>query len=425
MGSHFKLGRLHVYLINNPDYIEKILIYDHSNFSKGPRLQSAKRLLGEGLVTSEGEFHKSQRKLIQPLFLPKKISSYGAIMTDRALRMIQEWKNGSVVNIHSELMKVTLSIICKSVMDYDMESKQARDFGNAFSITKKYASRLQHPLGQILDRVPILPKVAQAKGAGKTLNTIVYGLISERRKVIEKGTNDKSFSGADLLSKLIKVQADDGSIMTDKQLRDEIITILIAGHETTSNALTWTYYLLSQNPQVERRVFEEIDSVLGGNSEEYKQPSIADLPKLNYVEKVFREAMRLYPPVWTMGRFVQNDYTLGGYTIPKGSSLMFSQYVMHHNTKYYDNPESFDPDRWTEEFKMHLPRFSYFPFGGGIRGCVGEPFAWQEGILLIATISSYWSMRLAPNQSVKLQPGITLNPKNGIKMKLKSRQRSS
>ena len=407
------------------DYIEKILIYDHSNFSKGPRLQSAKRLLGEGLVTSEGEFHKSQRKLIQPLFLPKKISSYGAIMTDRALRMIQEWKNGSVVNIHSELMKVTLSIICKSVMDYDMESKQARDFGNAFSITKKYASRLQHPLGQILDRVPILPKVAQAKGAGKTLNTIVYGLISERRKVIEKGTNDKSFSGADLLSKLIKVQADDGSIMTDKQLRDEIITILIAGHETTSNALTWTYYLLSQNPQVERRVFEEIDSVLGGNSEGYKQPSIADLPKLNYVEKVFREAMRLYPPVWTMGRFVQNDYTLGGYTIPKGSSLMFSQYVMHHNTKYYDNPESFDPDRWTEEFKMHLPRFSYFPFGGGIRGCVGEPFAWQEGILLIATISSYWSMRLAPNQSVKLQPGITLNPKNGIKMKLKSRQRSS
>jgi cytochrome P450 len=339
--------------------------------------------------------------------------------------MIQEWKNGSVVNIHSELMKVTLSIICKSVMDYDMESKQARDFGNAFSITKKYASRLQHPLGQILDRVSILPKVAQAKGAGKTLNTIVYGLISERRKVIEKGTNDKSFSGADLLSKLIKVQADDGSIMTDKQLRDEIITILIAGHETTSNALTWTYYLLSQNPQIERRVFEEIDLVLGGNSEEYKQPSIADLPKLNYVEKVFREAMRLYPPVWTMGRFVQNDYTLGEYTIPKGSSLMFSQFVMHHNTKYYDNPESFDPDRWTEEFKMHLPRFSYFPFGGGIRGCVGEPFAWQEGILLIATISSYWSMRLAPNQSVKLQPGITLNPKNGIKMKLKSRQRSS
>ena len=234
---------MHVYLINNPDYIEKILIYDHSNFSKGPRLQSAKRLLGEGLVTSEGEFHKSQRKLIQPLFLPKKISSYGVIMTDRALRMIQGWKNGSVVNIHSELMKVTLSIICKSVMDYEMESKQAKDFGNAFEITKKYSSRLQHPLGQILDRVPILPKVAQSRSAGKTLNAIVYGLISERRKEIESGAKDKSSSGEDLLSKLIIVQGDDGSAMTDTQLRDEIITILIAGHETTSNALTWTYCL--------------------------------------------------------------------------------------------------------------------------------------------------------------------------------------
>lgn len=423
--SHFKLGRMHVYLINNPDYIEKILIFDNSNFSKGPRLQTAKRLLGEGLVTGEGEFHKSQRKLIQPLFLPKKISSYGAVMTDRALRMIQGWRNGSVVNIHSELMKVTLSIICKSVMDYEMESKQAKDFGNAFEITKKYSSRLQHPLGQILDRVPILPKVAQSRSAGKMLNTIVYGLISERRKEIESGAKDKSSSAEDLLSKLIIVQADDGSTMTDTQLRDEIITILIAGHETTSNALTWIYYLLSQNPQIERRVFEEIDQVLGGNGEEYKQPSVVDLPKLKYVENVFRESMRLYPPVWTMGRFAVNDYPLGGYTIPKGSSIMFSQYVMHHSAKYYDNPDTFDPDRWTEEFKMHLPRFSYFPFGGGIRGCVGEPFAWQEGILLIATISSYWSMRLAPNQHVKLQPGITLNPKNGIKMKLKSRRKSS
>jgi cytochrome P450 len=418
--SHFKLGRQHVYLINNPDYIEKILIYDHSNFKKGPRLQTAKRIIGEGLVTSEGEFHKKQRKLIQPLFLPKRISSYGAIMTDRALRMIQQWKDGSIINIHAELMKVTLSIICKSVMNYEMESKQAKDFAKAFSISKKYSSRLQHPIGHVLDHVPILPKVAQASHARKTLDSIVYGLISERRKEREKG-NDTSAN--DLLSKLIQVQDEDGSVMSDKQLRDEVITILIAGHETTSNALTWTYYLLSQNPQVEKKVFEEIDSVLGGNGEEYSKPSFADLPKLKYIENVFREAMRVYPPVWSMGRFVEDDYSLGGYTIPKGSSLLFSQYVMHHNSKYYNKPESFDPDRWTEEFKMHLPRFSYFPFGGGIRGCIGEPFAWQEGILLIATISSYWSMRLAPNEQVKLEPGITLNPKNGIKMRLRSRKR--
>jgi cytochrome P450 len=418
--SHFKLGRQHVYLINNPDYIERILIYDHSNFKKGQRLQTAKRVVGEGLVTSEGEFHKKQRKLIQPLYLPKKISSYGAIMTDRALGMIQQWKDGSIVNIHAELMKVTLSIICKSVMNYEMGSKQAKDFAKAFSISKKYSSRLQHPLGHVLDHVPILPKVAQASAARKTLDSIVYGLISERRKEMKAG---KDIAANDLLSRLIQVQDEDGSIMSDKQLRDEIITILIAGHETTSNALTWTYYLLSQNPQAERKVFEEIDSVFIGNGQkQHLKPSVADLPKLKYVEKVFREAMRIYPPVWSMGRFVEEDYSLGSYTIPKGSSLLFSQYVMHHNSKYYNNPESFHPDRWTEEFKMHLPRFSYFPFGGGIRGCIGEPFAWQEGILLIATISSYWSTRLAPNERVKLEPGITLNPKKGIKMRLRARR---
>ena len=242
----------------------------------------------------------------------------------------------------------------------------------------------------------------------------MYGLISDRRAK----KDENSVVGNDLLSRLIQVQGDDGNCMSDKQIRNEIITMLIADHETTSNALTWTYYLLSQNPQIEKRVFEEIDSVLGGNGGDDGQPSVGDLPKLKYVEKVFREAMRIYPPVWSMGRIVEEDYSLGGYTIPKGSSLIFSQYVMHHNSKYYDEPESFDPDRWTEEFKMHLPRFSYFPFGGGIRGCIGEPFAWQEGILLMSTISNYWSMRLAQGERVKLESGITLNPKNGIKMKL-------
>jgi cytochrome P450 len=420
--SHFKLGRQHVYLINDPDYIEKILIYDqpHSNFKRN-RVQVAKRILGEGLITSEGEFHKKQRKLIQPLFFPKKISSYGDIMTDRALRMIQQWKDGTIIDIHAELMMVTLSIICKSVMNYEMESKQAKDFAKAFAIIKNYSSRLQHPIGHVLDHIPILPKVAQSRRAVKTLDSIVYGLISERRKEIQKG-ND--IDANDLLSRLIKVQDEDGSVMSDKQLRDEVITMLLAGHETTANALTWTYYLLSQNPRVEKKVFDEIDSVLRGNGKEYSKPSVADLPKLKYVEKVFREALRFYPTIWCMGRGVETeDYSLGGYTIPKGSALLFSQYVMHHNSKYYNKPESFDPDRWTEEFKMHLPRFSYFPFGGGIRGCIGEPFAWQEGILLIAAISSYWSMRLAPNQNVKLAAGITLNPKNGIKMKIKARRR--
>ena len=212
--------------------------------------------------------------------------------------------------------------------------------------------------------------------------------------------------------------------MSDKQVRDEVMTIFIAGHETTANALTWTFYLLSQYPDVEKKLHDEIDSVLGanddsnGHDDSKKIPTVDDIPKLQYTEKVLRESMRLYPPVWTMGRYVENDYYVGEYTIPAGSSILFSQYVMHHDPRYYEEPEHFNPDRWTTKFKTDLPRFSYFPFGGGIRGCVGEPFAWMEGILIIATIAQKWTMHLVPGQRIKLDPAITLRPKYGMKMKL-------
>jgi cytochrome P450 len=231
---------------------------------------------------------------------------------------------------------------------------------------------------------------------------------------------------------------DETSSMMDKQIRDHLITMLIAGHETTANALTWTYYLLAQHPEIEKKLFEEIDSILSTKTQtqqqnatpennarklnrSYRNVTSSDVPKLKYVEKVFREAMRLYPPVWTIGRIVEEEYKIGDYTIPKESALFMSQYVMHRNPKYYDNPEVFNPDRWTDEFKRQLPRFSYFPFGGGLRGCIGEPFAWQEGIMLITTISSYWKMNLHPDQKVKIDHGATLNPKNGIKMILEAR----
>jgi cytochrome P450 len=213
--------------------------------------------------------------------------------------------------------------------------------------------------------------------------------------------------------------------MTDHQIRDNVITMLIAGHETTSNAVTWTYYIISQHPEVEQKMFKEIDTVLlkniDGKKKTYRNPTIKDLPKFKYIEKIFRESMRIYPPVWSIGRLVEEDYLIDKYTIPKGSSILMSQYVMHHDSRYYDNPSEFNPDRWTDEFKRHLPRFSYFPFGGGIRGCIGESFAWQEGILLIATVSSYWKLELIPNQKIRMDPGITLNPKNGIKMKSRIR----
>lgn len=460
--SYFKLGRQNVYMLNNPDYIERVLIYDHKNFKKGKRLQTAKRFLGEGLVTSEGEKHDSQKKIIHPFFLPKKISSFGPIMTGYALDMCKNWKDGSEIDIHKEMAKVTLSIICKSMMDYDMQSDESEEFGRSFAISKNYSKRLQHPLGHILDSIPVLPKVIESRKAAKTLDSIVYKLMSTRKNEIStqgelpspKSTGKSQNTRDDLLTGLLLLEnpdqtknqennlnnsspQDDGDnqIMSGQQIRDHIITMLIAGHETTANALTWTYYLLAQHPEIEQKVFEEIDSVLKNNfapkiktdnnnvtSEEYRLPTSKDIPKLNYIEKVFRESMRLFPPVWSIGRIVEDDYKVGNYVIPKDSAIFMSQYAMHRNPKYYEDPEQFNPERWTDDFKRHLPRFSYFPFGGGLRGCIGEPFAWQEGILLIATISSYWKMGLKPNQKIKMDPGITLNPKKGIKMILNARK---
>jgi cytochrome P450 len=434
--SYFKLGpKQHVYLINNPDYIEKVLIYDHRNFKKGKRLQTAKTLLGEGLVTSEGDFHNRQRRLIQPIFHPRQIMAYAKIMTDYAMRFRDRWKDGDTLDISQEMMQLTLGIICKSVLNYDVES-EAKQVGKALTTTRNYSKRLQSPIGHVLDKIPILPAPRGAREAKKELDSLVYGLISDRRH--SQKTDNKNYD--DLLSRMLQAQdsnpdglgspnstqSSPNGDMSDKQVRDEVMTIFIAGHETTANALTWTFYLLSQYTDIEKKLHEEIDSVLraiDGNRDVIgKIPTADDIPKLQYTEKVLRESMRLYPPVWTMGRYVENDYKVGEYDIPSGSSILMSQYVMHHDRRYYKDPEQFNPDRWTPEFKTQLPRFSYFPFGGGIRGCIGEPFAWMEGILIIATISQKWKMHLVPGQRIKLDPAITLRPRYGVKMKLISRK---
>ena len=425
--SHFKLGRDHVYLINNPDYIEKVLVYDHRNFTKGRRLQLAKALLGEGLVTSEGDLHDRQRRIIQPIFHPKQISTYGKVITDYAVNLNQKWKDGDTVDILKEMMQLTLSIICKSVLDYDVES-EAEDVGKALTACRNYSKRLQSPLGHVLGKIPILPKAKGARKAREKLDKLVYSLIKERREGFE--SNIKSYD--DLLTRLLQAQdstvdnnttntndtSDSFLRMSDTQVRDEVMTIFIAGHETTANALTWIFYLLSQNPNIEKKLLDELVSIINSN----KTPTVDDIPKLKFTEKVLRESMRLYPPVWTIGRSVDNEYTLGKYTIPAGSTILMSQYVMHHDPRYYNEPDRFDPERWSSGARSSLPRFSYFPFGGGIRACIGEQFAWMEGILVLATIVRQWKMRLVRGQRVELDPAITLRPKYGMKMKLERRK---
>jgi cytochrome P450 len=415
--SHFKFGRQqHIYLLNNPRYIEDVLVKNHKNFTKNKTRQTTKRLLGEGLVTSEGEFHDRQRRIIQPTFHPNRIKTYGEIMITSAAHMCQQWEDGITLDIHKEMMHVTLAIISKSVLGSDIKSQD--EVGNALLTCMEYSNRVLMPFGQLIAKIPILPVNKGYQRAKKKLDLIVYSMIKEHRDKESKGT-----SNADLLYTLLQAQDAEAGIgrMNDSQLKDEVMTIFVAGHETTANALTWTFYLLSQYPTEEARVYEELCSVLG-DKDAKRIPTVEYISKLEYTEKVFRESMRLYPPVWTIARQAINDYKIDKYVLPAGSIILMSQYVMHHDPRHYSDPDLFYPDRWTKEAKLQIPRFSYFPFGGGIRGCVGEPFAWMEGILLIATICREWKMHHNPDHKVELKPLVTLRPKYGMSMTLERRK---
>jgi cytochrome P450 len=414
---HFKFGRQHIYLLNNPEYIEGILIRDHKNFIKSRGLQVSKRLLGEGLVTSEGEYHDRQRRLIQPTFHPNRIKGYGDIMTSHAVRMQERWKDGSTLDIHKEMMHVTSEIISKAVLGSDIKAEED-EVGVALQTCMEYFNRLQMPFGELIEKIPILHINKGYQSTKKKLDSIVYSMIKEHRDNETKGVYHKE----DLLYTLLQAQDTEAGIgrMTDLQLKDEVMTIFLAGHETTSNAFTWTFYLLSQHPTADDRLYAKLCSVLG-DKDAKRIPTVEDIPKLEYTEKVFRESMRLYPPAWTLGRKAINDYKVDKYVIPAGSIILMSQYIMHHDSRYFSDPDTFYPDRWTKEARLHLPRFSYFPFGGGIRGCVGEPFAWMEGILLLATICRHWKMHHDRDHKVGLKPLITLRPKYGMRMELESR----
>jgi len=427
--AHFKFGRQHVYLLNNPDYIEDVLIRNYKNFIKSKGLQVSKRLLGEGLVTSEGEYHDRQRRIIQPAFHPNLIKKYGEIMTFYAVNICEQWEDGITLDIHKEMVHVTSAIISKAVLGSDIRSEEGKQVGDALLTCAEYFNRLLMPFGELIEKIPILHINKGFQQAKKKLDSIVYNMIKEHRNNESKGETKQ-----DLLYTLLQAQDAEAGIrrMTDSELRDEVMTIFLAGHETTANALTWTFYLLSQNSTVETKLYDELCSVLDNSQDnsntssttrsKKRIPTIEDVPKLEYTEKVFRESMRLYPPAWTIGRQAINDYRLTKYVIPAGSIILMSQYVMHRNPNYFSDPELFYPDRWTKEAKSQLPRFSYFPFGGGIRGCVGEPFAWLEGILLIATICHRWKMHHEPNHKVELKPLITLRPKYGMRMKLERRK---
>jgi len=401
--SHFRIGPQEGFFLNHPDLIKEVLVSSHANFQKGLVLQRAKRLLGEGLLTSEGEFHRRQRRLAQPAFHRQRIASYADVMVDYAIRTGERWRDGQTVDVSEEMMRLTLGIVGKTLFDADVES-QTGEVGAAMTTLVELFDTLTMPFFEVLSKLP-LPQLRRFDAARKKLDQIIFSMVADRRK--------RGIDRGDLLSMLLLAQDEEGDNgnMTDLQLRDELMTIFLAGHETTANALTWTLYLLSQHPEVESSLFHEIDSVIGS-----RKPTFSDVGELRFTEMVFSESMRLYPPAWAIGRLAKVDSLIGGYLVPQKSLVIVSQYVTHRDERYYENPLVFDPQRWAPEVRESRPAFAYFPFGGGPRRCIGEGFAWMEGILLIATLAQQWKFRLVPNHPVALKPVVTLRPKYGMKM---------
>jgi cytochrome P450 len=405
----FRFGPQWALFINHPDLIKDVLVTHDHLFGKGRGLQRAKRLLGEGLLTSEGSFHRRQRRLAQPAFHRQRVQGYGTVMTHYADQARQRWQEGRTLDIDLEMMRLTLAIVAKALFDADV-TREAEAIGQALTTTMEWWRQLMLPFSELLEKLP-LPSIRRFKEARARLDATIYRIIEERRA-------DPRDRG-DLLSMLMAAQDSegDGTSMSDLQLRDELMTLFLAGHETTANVLTWTWYLLSQAPEVESRLHEELDRMLGG-----RLPQADDLPQLTYTEKVLAESMRLYPPAWIIGRRTLQEYEVSSYRLPPNTLILLSPFIMHRDARYYSDPEQFDPERWTPEAKAVRPRFSYFPFGGGSRQCIGESFAWMEGILLVATLAQRWRMRLLPGHPVAPRPLVTLRPKFGMKMTIERRE---
>ncbi|HKR59058.1 MAG TPA: cytochrome P450 [Pyrinomonadaceae bacterium] len=401
--SFFRMGPQQAFFFNHPDYIKDILVTNNQNFMKGLALQRAKRLLGEGLLTSEGSFHRRQRRLAQPAFHRARIASYADVMTQYAEQTRNQWRDGETLDISEEMMRLTLGVVGKTLFDADVAS-DAREVGEAMTVAMDLFNTITIPFFELIEKLP-LPQIRRLNQAKAKLDAIIYRMVNERRSSGE--------DRGDLLSMLLLSQdtEGDGGQMTDVQLRDELLTIFLAGHETTANALTWTLYLLSQNLEAEETLHQEIDNVLAG-----RLPRFEDVARLKYTEMVLAESMRLYPPAWAVGRAALVDCEVAGYFVPKKSLVLMSQFVMHRDQRYFEDPLRFNPNRWTAEAREARPQFSYFPFGGGPRRCIGEGFAWMEGILLLATLVQRWRMRLAPGHSVAMKPVITLRPKHGMRM---------
>jgi cytochrome P450 len=400
-----RLGNTTTYVLVNPEHIDYVLRSHADNFMKDMMTRWLIPLVGEGLVTSEGAFWRRQRKLAQPAFQRKEIERYAAMMVEHTERMLESWHDGQVRDLHEDLMHLTLSIVAKTLFDAELGG-DASLVGESLEVVMNYFMSPMRWFG-IREWLP-LPSTRQYHRAIKRIDDIIYGIIRQRR---ESGQDP-----GDLLSRLLAAQDEQGSGMTDRQLRDESVTLMLAGHETTALVLFYTFSLLANSPEAEGRLASELREVLGD-----RPPTAADVPSLRYTEWVVREAMRLYPPAWGIAREALADCEIGGYHVPKGTQLFMIQWLVHRDPRWFDDPEAFRPERWDHDLIKRLPRCAYFPFGDGPRICIGNHFAMMEAVLILATIARKYRLTIESGQTLELLPSVTLRPRHGLRMRIKAR----
>ncbi len=401
-----------LYVLRRPEHLKEVLVTRASSFSKEhSAFKNLSRFLGAGLLTSDGEDWTRQRRMVAPAFSPTRLSEYSAVMREEAEATSTRWRDGARLEMGREMMELTLQVVSRTLFGHDVR-------GETEAVARAMATfqtKMSRP-----DLMPAWfpsPTRNKIKNAIETIDRVIFGMI-ERRK--EDNANGRSAAARPDLLQMLLTAVDsegDGSGMSHQEVRDQLVTLFLAGHETTSHALTWTLYLLSQNPEAAQRLQAELDAVLGGRA-----ASFSDLPKLVYTEQVLQEAMRLYPPVYSIARRACEDTEIGGYPIPAGSEVMLWIYFTHRDARWFDDPEAFRPERFEPDAEAKLPRFAYLPFGAGPRACIGKAFAMMEAKIILATLASRWSFELAKGHRAVARPRITLVPKHGMKMILRERR---
>jgi cytochrome P450 len=389
------------YLVSAPELIQEILITQHANFLKPTGLKAVKPMFGEGLLTSDGEVWQVQRKLVQPAFRRECINRYSSIATSCAARILDTWSEGQHRDIYVEMHTLTLDIVARALFGTDVHAGRAAVTTGTRAIQDYFLAWRRHYLP--LPPWAPLPSTWRVRRAVRDLDAMMYRLIDGREASDEPEQ--------DLLSSLIRAHHDDGSRMSRVMIRDEMVTLFLAGHETTAVSLVWAWYLLARHPRVANKLHSELASVLGERA-----PTVEDLPNLVYLDQVFKEVMRLYPSTYNIGRIARSACSVGGYRIEAGRDILMSQWAVHRSSRYYDSPEEFCPERWEPARAAKVPKFAYLPFGAGPRTCIGAQFAMMEAKMILATIAQRYTLELAQDSDVQIDAALTLRPANGLPM---------